>query len=454
MSEQRRGFTMIELLVVISIIAILATLTLNVIGDSVDQAKEAATATTVLKVNELLEKRVEAFNRAMKGATLSASADNAQGNAKFSSGWPAAAVNNNQLRPLRQRVAEIIGKKIEFRRFFPQSFSGVTDVSVESPPGSGTTILVNVPTEGPGYRGAGVTITAAPDSADLIGSGGGNGGGSGLSDFVESILIRTATAQLVNAGNATPTLTEVQTRAQELLASHDRVTESSEMLYLIITEMDVFGAPAIGADGFKAGEIGDTDGDGLIEFIDGWGQPLRFYRWPTRLVNSAPGNDGTLPVINAVERQFAGTLIKGMLPQPSSIGGFTPRDQLAVDPEDPIGVVYFEIQRLLRANTLNLSAFVNEANFHGLDTFHTPLVVSAGKDGRLGLLEPYQVKWGQVDAEIKASLASVPADNDLAYGHLGRVDPRAYDDVNAAISNIDLLSDNISNRNRRAGGRN
>ena len=24
----------------------------------------------------------------------------------------------------------------------------------------------------------------------------------------------------------------------------------------------------------------DTDGDGLPEFVDAWGEPLRFYRWP------------------------------------------------------------------------------------------------------------------------------------------------------------------------------
>jgi hypothetical protein len=26
--------------------------------------------------------------------------------------------------------------------------------------------------------------------------------------------------------------------------------------------------------------VGDTDGDGLPEFIDAWGEPLQFYRWP------------------------------------------------------------------------------------------------------------------------------------------------------------------------------
>ena len=29
-----------------------------------------------------------------------------------------------------------------------------------------------------------------------------------------------------------------------------------------------------------AKEVQDTDGDGLPEFVDAWGQPLQFFRWP------------------------------------------------------------------------------------------------------------------------------------------------------------------------------
>ena len=33
-------------------------------------------------------------------------------------------------------------------------------------------------------------------------------------------------------------------------------------------------------DDFTDREVQDTDGDGLPEFVDAWGQPLQFYRWP------------------------------------------------------------------------------------------------------------------------------------------------------------------------------
>ena len=38
---------------------------------------------------------------------------------------------------------------------------------------------------------------------------------------------------------------------------------------------------------FTSGEIGDTDGDGLREFLDGWGQPIQFIRWPAGFVDFA-----------------------------------------------------------------------------------------------------------------------------------------------------------------------
>ena len=31
---------------------------------------------------------------------------------------------------------------------------------------------------------------------------------------------------------------------------------------------------------FSQSDIGDTDNDGLPEFLDGWGRPISFIRWP------------------------------------------------------------------------------------------------------------------------------------------------------------------------------
>ena len=68
----------------------------------------------------------------------------------------------------------------------------------------------------------------------------------------------------------------IQTR----LAAHKHVTARSEMLYDLLVE----GVGPLGSvfsrDDFTNREVQDTDGDGLPEFVDAWGQPLQFYRWP------------------------------------------------------------------------------------------------------------------------------------------------------------------------------
>jgi len=61
-------------------------------------------------------------------------------------------------------------------------------------------------------------------------------------------------------------------------AGHDPLTESSECLYLILNHPDL-GTP-LGAE-VDARFVADKDDDGLLEFVDGFGNPLRYYRWPT-----------------------------------------------------------------------------------------------------------------------------------------------------------------------------
>lgn len=63
-------------------------------------------------------------------------------------------------------------------------------------------------------------------------------------------------------------------------SSKDVQYESAECLYLIIA----FGLEDQEAlASFSESEIGDTDGDGLKEFIDGWGKPIAFLRWAPKL---------------------------------------------------------------------------------------------------------------------------------------------------------------------------
>jgi hypothetical protein len=64
------------------------------------------------------------------------------------------------------------------------------------------------------------------------------------------------------------------------LQNHRHITARSEMLYAILVEgRGPFGS-VFSRDEFTDKEVQDTDGDGLPEFVDAWGQPLQFFRWP------------------------------------------------------------------------------------------------------------------------------------------------------------------------------
>lgn len=53
--------------------------------------------------------------------------------------------------------------------------------------------------------------------------------------------------------------------------------QGAECLYLILSGIqDEFGT---GLDSFNDSEVGDVDGDGMMEILDGWGTPIEFLRW-------------------------------------------------------------------------------------------------------------------------------------------------------------------------------
>jgi prepilin-type N-terminal cleavage/methylation domain-containing protein len=64
------------------------------------------------------------------------------------------------------------------------------------------------------------------------------------------------------------------------LGKHTHKTARAEMLYALLVEgQGPFGS-VFSPDDFTDREVKDTDGDGLPEFVDAWGEPLQFYRWP------------------------------------------------------------------------------------------------------------------------------------------------------------------------------
>lgn len=61
--------------------------------------------------------------------------------------------------------------------------------------------------------------------------------------------------------------------------------QGSECLYLILSNSFVGGSSAL--DAIPPSNIGDTDGDGMPEILDGWERPIEFVRWPNGFGSTA-----------------------------------------------------------------------------------------------------------------------------------------------------------------------
>jgi prepilin-type N-terminal cleavage/methylation domain-containing protein len=66
--------------------------------------------------------------------------------------------------------------------------------------------------------------------------------------------------------------------------------QGAECLYMIVA----FGLEDPDAlSHFSQSDIGDTDNDGLLEFLDGWGRPIGFIRWPAGFESPRQARDET-----------------------------------------------------------------------------------------------------------------------------------------------------------------
>jgi prepilin-type N-terminal cleavage/methylation domain-containing protein len=426
-TSARSAFTLLELLIVVALIAVLMTMSVVVMASFMTQAEEEATAATILKLSRLIEQRTEAINRAFTGVQV----DIAEAATRALLVDPNGDGNRGDgIFGVSSRSVNILARKAFYRTQLPQHFEEL--LRFQSTPSlvAGMPNLLYFSVAAPRMRAE----LGLPDTTPLNDPG----------------IVSAVTAKFAKH------------------ALNGPETESSEMLYFALVASGNFGASVTAADRFTNAEVQDTDEDGLPEFVDSWGKPLRFYRWPTRLVDwNAPNpfqpdlsdtddptdvdvtidtdSDGIPDTaigqrrVLADDRAVANLLMKGLPPAPSLLpNGVLPRDLLLTDPDDPVGFLYSELEKLNGAGgTAVLATFYNETNFHTPDTFHTPVVISGGPDEQLGLFEPHDV-----------------ANN----GHLAAYDTDLDGNGTAGESSdfaalLDLISDNLTSRNKRAGGR-
>lgn len=145
-------------------------------------------------------------------------------------------------------------------------------------------------------------------------------------------------------------------------------TQSAAIMYLLLTEGSIYGVSIADSGSFTSAEVKDTDGDGLMEFVDAWGNPLRFYRWPTGLLRPIDSS-GTIQSFTTEYWE----MVSGQ------------KKDITTLQQDPLDIRNIDGQWL----TANMS------EFYMPQTYYTYLIISAGPDGELGLLEPNNSDGGQ-----------------------------------------------------------
>ncbi len=135
---------------------------------------------------------------------------------------------------------------------------------------------------------------------------------------------------------------------------------NAELLYLVVTNAD----PESRA-GFSDRDVADTDGNGLLEFVDGWGRPICWMRWAPGLESS--DRQPTMPLDPA-------------------------NAELDADPFDPLAV--------------------------SNGWFLVPYVFSAGPDGEYGLIAPTATDVVEMNDPFTAALTYwTNGDYDLIPGY-------------------------------------
>jgi hypothetical protein len=105
-------------------------------------------------------------------------------------------------------------------------------------------------------------------------------------------------APFANASNPTPTIISRPSVNQGYLRKYNSLAtpptatnQYAECLYLIV--MQAVAEEGDAREVFKPDDVKDTDGDGMPEFVDAWGHPIRFLRWCPGFISEL--NNSTLP---------------------------------------------------------------------------------------------------------------------------------------------------------------
>ncbi len=337
-TARRRAFTLVELMAVITIIGILLSLVLAASLDADKQARTQATQALIQKLDSALSDRMDALLQSAPNpnwahgymgavySSLAQTANNPLGmlppvanisgldNAEVKTTLRAQTIATYDY--IKSELPDVffidpnfVANPSSYGGFYPFNFTGVPflpNVTQVDPNSTGLTSvmlplghMVQGPLIGPtlvnlngglgdsyidpntgflvssnptlGYTGSGIYGASYTAAAGLYKNLGYLPTGYDAVDNNQNGLID-EWAEGVSASNLALVTTHLQ--------NHTHNTARSEMLYALLVEGSGPWGAAFTRDQFGDKEVQDTDNDGLPEFVDGWGQPLQFFRWP------------------------------------------------------------------------------------------------------------------------------------------------------------------------------
>jgi prepilin-type N-terminal cleavage/methylation domain-containing protein len=345
----RAGFSLIEILVVMGIIAFLTAAIVVILPRVANASKIAATRATIKKVDELLNDRINGFQRWIQ--TQNTLAGNNPPSYVLGTQYATSYSQNPQL-------YQFLAAKLAFQKAFPQNFSelGGSYVS-KNPTTESAACLYVILTQ------KAVFDTEPPSAAELRGAEIGDTDGDGNPEILDAWAAPLRYYRWpTRLFRPAPTAATVQNQ-QVSVATMNNVEEGPAPTPFSILIRSAPRGPALPWSGTSAYSVGQTIQP--TSLVPG---NLMIYQCTTSTPPGTPG--GSQP-------NWANATSPGQTVQDgTNIVWTAVLDPLTIDSDDP--------------NGLAPATLVNESNFHTWATFHVPLIVSCGTDGALGLYEPNQ----------------------------------------------------------------
>lgn len=244
----RKGFTLVELLVAVSIIGIMGSMVLFALLGAQNDAKVARTRGTIQKINEIVLQKWEEYR--YKPVNIGTLPPNVQ---PREAARLRMIVERDAMRmEMPDRVSDLLYPPTQYttETFVAPGPPVAGKIDRRLPHGYG--ILYTA------FRNQIIALQAHPDPK--------------ISTKWSGFLLAPLPA------NPIPAFDPVAPLSSNPIADWTNAVESSELLYLFVSTCNFGGSTAL--EYFKPTEVGDSDEDGLLEFVDAWERPISWIRWP------------------------------------------------------------------------------------------------------------------------------------------------------------------------------